>query len=82
MIILNLINQVEYQAYDNNKKPLDLSLCKDVDIQIFYSIKNNSLIDFDSANSFKKNGIDIFNLNDSFFNDICEPYSDSDNDVI
>ena len=78
----SLINQVEYQAYDNNKKPLDLSLCKDVDIQIFYSIKNNSLIDFDSANSFKKNGIDIFNLNDSFFNDICEPYSDSDDDVI
>jgi hypothetical protein len=61
---------------------LDLSLCKDINIQIFHSIKNNSNIDFDSANKFKESGVDIFNLNDSFFNDICEPYSDSDNDVI
>lgn len=79
----SLINQVEYQVYDENKNQLDLSLCKDVNIQIFYSIKNNSIIDLDSANSFKESGIDIFNLNDSLFNDICEPYSDnSDNDVI
>ena len=38
----SLINKVEYQAYDgNNNTFLDLSLCKDVNIEIFYSIKKN-----------------------------------------
>ena len=74
----SLINQVEYQAFDGNKTLLNLSLCENVNIQIIYSIKNKSLIDIDSVNYFKQNGIDIFNINDSFFNDICEPYSDSD----
>ena len=78
----SLINQVEYQVYDQNKTELDLSLCKDINIQVFHSIKNNSNINFDSANNFKKSGVDVFNLNDSFFNDICEPYSDSNNDII
>ena len=78
----SLINQVEYQAYDQNKKLLDLSLCKDVDIQVFYSIRNNTFLDLPSINSFKESGVDIFNINDSFFNDICHPYSESDNDVI
>ena len=80
----SLINQIEYQAYSDNKTKLNLSLCKDVNIQVIYSIKNDSLInlDIDSFNDFKESGIDIFNLSDSFFNDICEPYSESDNDVI
>ena len=78
----SLINQVEYQAYDQNINLLDLSICNDVNIQVFYAIKNNSSIDLDSVNSFKESGIDIFNINDSFFNDICHPYSESDNDVI
>ena len=78
----SLINQVEYQALDGNKKILDLSLCKNSNIQVLYSIKNNTLADLSSASKFQKNGIDVFNLNDSFFNDICEPYSESNNDLI
>ena len=78
----SLINQVEYQAYDGNKTLLDLSICDDINIQVIHSIKNKSLIDLDTANYFKQSGIDIFNINDSFFNDICEPYSDSDDDLI
>ena len=80
----SLINQVEYQAYDGNKTLLDLSLCKDVNIKVFYSIKENSssLLDLDLVSRFKENGIDIFNINDSFFNDICKPYSESNNDLI
>lgn len=78
----SLINQVEYQAYIDNHTPLNLSLCNDATIQVFYSIKNNSIIDFISADSFKDLGVDIFNIRDSFFNDICEPYSESNNDLI
>ena len=78
----SLINKVEYQAYDGNKKLLDLSLCNEVNIQVYYAIKDDSIADFDSAMKFKNDGIDIFNLNDSFFNDICEPYSESGDDLI
>ena len=78
----SLINQVEYKAYDENFTQLDLSLCGDATIQVFYAIKNDTPIDFDSVDSFKDLGVDIFNINDSFFNDICEPYSESDNDLI
>ena len=77
----SLTNKVEYQVY-YNKTFLDLSVCRDSNIQIFHEITNTSLIDIDSINTFKQSGIDIFNINDSFFNDICFPYSDSKNDVI
>ena len=33
-------------------------------------------------NSLKNLGIDIFNINDSFFWDVCEPYSNEENDLI
>ena len=78
----SLINQIEYQALDANKTMLDLSICENTNIQVFYSIKNNSQVDFKSAENFKQSGIDIFNINDSFFNDICKPYSESNNDLI
>ena len=36
----------------------------------------------DLISDFNNTGIDIFNINNSFFKDICHPYSDSNNDVI
>ena len=77
----SLVNQVEYQVYDDNKTLLDLSVCNDVEIQIYYSLKDNSL-DIDYISSFKDSGVDILNINDSFFNDICHPYSDSNDDLV
>ena len=32
--------------------------------------------------NFNNSGIDIFNIQDIFFNDICNPYSNSENDII
>ena len=77
----SLINHVEYQVYDDNKTLLDLSLCKDIDIEINYAMKEN-LLDINSISQFKDKGVDVFNINDSFFNDICHPYSNSDNNDI
>ena len=77
----SLVNKVEYQVYDDNKTLLDLSICKDIDIEISYAMKDNSL-DMNSISEFKDRGIDIFNIDDSFFNDICHPYSDSNNDIV
>ena len=34
------------------------------------------------VNSFKDSEVDIFNINDKFFNDVCYPYSEDGNDLI
>ena len=78
----SLVNKVEYQVYDDNKNLLDLSLCNETNVQVFHEIKDGSLIDVDSVSTFKDLGIDIFNINDSFFNDICQSFSDSNNDIV
>ena len=76
-----LINKVEYQAYDDNKKFLNLSVCENYFIKITHSIKSSSLFDKVLASLFKDLGIDIFNINDSFFTDVCHSYSDKENDM-
>ena len=77
-----LINNVGYQAYDEDRNPLDLSLCNDTNIQIFYLIKSDSSLDISFISSFKQKNIDILNIKDSFFNDICISYSEKKNDLI
>ena len=77
----SLINKIEYQAYDDNKKLLNLSICEDEDVIVTHSIKSSSMFDKVSALLFKDLGIDIFNINDSFFTDVCHSYSDSENDM-
>jgi len=45
-----------------------------------HNFANESLLN--KTKIYSELGIDIFNINDSFFNDICEPYSEADNDLI
>ena len=78
----SFINQVEYQAFNNKKEILDLSKCKDVNIQIYHSIKGGINLDIESISNYNNLGIDIFNINDSFFHDLCYSCSDSNNDII
>ena len=78
----SLINQVEYQVYNEQKKPLDLSLCNDSNIKVFYGIKNNTGLDLSILDSFKDSGVNVFNISDEFFNDVCYPYSEDGNDLI
>ncbi len=72
-----LTDQVEYKIYDELGEEMDLSLCSDVDIIIEYEIKNTSLLNLEQIESFKDQGVDIFNIKHEFFNDICYSYSDS-----
>ena len=73
-----LVDQVEYKIYDENKQTVDLSICNDVNIKIEYKITNSSLLNLEQIANFNKKGIDVFNINDTFFNDICYPYTDDD----
>ena len=77
-----LTNQIEYELYNEEKKKLDLSLCKDVPIKVHYEIKDSSLINTTMVNYYSNLGIDIFNSKDSFFNDICYPFSNENSDII
>ena len=77
-----LYNQIQYYAYNDQKQLLDLSVCEDVETQIHYKLKDNVNLDFAKIKEFKEKGVDIFNINDKFFNDICNPYSESNNDMI
>ena len=78
----SLINQVEYQVFDEQKNPLDLSICNDSNIKIFYGIKNNTKLNTSIINTFKDSGVDVFNISDEFFNDVCYPYSENGNYLI
>ena len=73
-----LVDQVEYKIYDDNKQSVDLSICNEVDIKVEYKIQNTSLINMDQVKTFNDKGIDVFNIKDTFFNDICYPYTDGD----
>jgi hypothetical protein len=77
-----LTNQVEYALYNEIRQKLDLSYCNNVDIKITYDIKNDSLLNKTMISYFSDLGIDIFNNKDSFFNDLCHPFSISNSDII
>ena len=74
-----LVNHLEYQAYGDTKNPIDLFLCKNATVKAYYIFKNETKDEIDLMSFFKKEGIDILDLNDNFFNDVCLPYSDSEN---
>ena len=78
----SLYNQIKYFSFDEEMKELDLSICKDVDTQIHYAIKDNIKLDVSSISDFKELGIDILNLKDRFFTDLCYSFSDSNKDMI
>ena len=77
----SLINDVEYAVFNENKERLDLSVCKDEFIIINYQIKL-SKINISKINYYSNLGIDIFNSESQFFNDICYSYSEGESDMI
>ena len=72
-----LSNKVEYLLYDEKRNQLDLSFCEDIPIAIDYKIKNTSLINTSLISYYSNLNVDIFNHNDSFFNDICYSFSEA-----
>ena len=77
----SLVNKVKYEVYDDNQNKLDLSVCEDTKIKIFYSIKNIPFLDIEQLKKFQKMNIDLLNPSDSFYNDICLTFFEGDSDV-
>ena len=72
-----ITDQVEYKVYNELGESIDLTPCKDVGIIIEYKIKDSSLLNTEKISSFKAMNVDVFNIKDTFFNDICYSYSDN-----
>ena len=75
-------NQIEYTLFDEENNILDLSLCNDIPIIIDYKIINSSIINETMVLYYSNLNIDIYNINDQFFQNICYPYSIGDTDII
>ena len=74
---------VQYEIYNPiNKTKLDLSMCQSSSFSLYMSITlsdktQNLYIDLSQS------GYDLFNINDSFYTDICTPYkSENGTDVL
>ena len=78
----SLTNQIEYAIFDDLQNMLNLSICSNEKIKIFYDITNSSMVNIPIISHFSDIGVDIFNIKDKFFNDICFPYSERDSDII
>ena len=77
-----LTSQVEYAIYNKKKEKLSLSHCKDVKVKVNYEIKDQSVLNKTMIDYFSELGIDVFNSEDSFFTDLCYPFSISNSDII
>ena len=65
---------IQYEVYHPiNKTKLNLSICEKeiIDIYIPIEIDENLL---DLYKDLQSSGYDLFNINDSFYNDLCTPY--------
>ena len=82
------INKVEYKVYDQEGKEIDMNICTQDNITMYYPLKQiefNYIIDEFSGSStwysYNKtidayaNGIDLFNAQNVFFNDMCFTHS-------
>ena len=75
--------QVEYQIINpENNEILDLSKCDNIPIDIYAPTDFNQSFS-DLIKHIKEQGYDIFNINDTFYTEICSPYRSVNNtDVI
>ena len=78
-----LTNQVEYQIYFPNKTYLNTSICSNITIPINYILNSNiQKINYNLVNQYRDMDINVFDINEPFFTDICTPYSSNGNDMI
>ena len=70
-----ITNQVEYSIYDNKGNKLNTSVCNEINTNISYPINEDLDIDLEKGENMFIKGIDVFNAEDDYFNDICSTYS-------
>lgn len=66
-------NKVEYRVFDSKRKEVSLKYCEGMKVEMYYALTNVSLTN--ARKMMESNSVDIYNPKDSFFNDVCVPYS-------
>ena len=74
---------VQYEIYESiNKTKLNLSLCEGTDIHLYFPIQLN-IETQQLYEDLNKQGYDLFNIKDKFYQDICTPYkSENGTDIL
>ena len=78
---IDLGKNMQIEVYDTSGNQLNLSVCKE-DIKVMRYIGDVEILNIQSAKSLSAQGIDSFNRNDKFFNDLCHPYKNENKDII
>ena len=73
----NLGKSIQVKLYDNSGRQLDLSVCKE-DIKVLMNLEGVKELDIETSKKYAKQGIDVFNASDNFFNDLCHKYDNLD----
>ena len=65
---------IQYEIYNPNKTKIHLNICQNSSIYINTPVSLSQEVEslYDSLN---ESGYNLFNSNDSFYNDICSPYT-------
>ena len=77
---VNLGKNVQVSIYDKSNRKLDMSYCDE--ITIMKCLGDLGDVDFETAKKMAEKGVDVFNVNDTFFNDICHPFKSESGDII
>lgn len=79
----SISNQAKYKIYRPNGEEIDISeICKDTKIKIEKEINLNNTENKEEIMKLLEEGVNVFDINDPFFNDICYPYQDENgNDI-
>ena len=77
-----ITSNVNFSIFTQNGEEIDKFLYQNAQIEISYPI-NESQLNLSTAAEFAEKGIDVFNAEDSFFNDVCFPFAtENGTDVI
>jgi hypothetical protein len=77
----SITNNVKYNVFSSDGKLLDLEICDSNEITIITPITNTSNINYDLAKILKDNGIDLYDINDTFYQDFCNNQNISEQDL-
>ena len=78
----SLVNNVNYNVYSQDGEKLDLSLCSDVKIVVYNSIsKDDAEVNLELIKQLSEKGINLFDINDEFYQDRCLSFALNGNDV-
>ena len=77
-------NSISYNVFDKSGNQLNLTYCQNTTIKInvpVSGIGNSSAVNTSMFSEYNNSGIDIYDKNNTFYNDICDVYSSNGTDL-